>query len=60
MGLGVVSGVGLCIEVFILRMPPASLPINVMLIIIAVVSCASILEASGGLKCMLQYAERAA
>lgn len=29
-----------------------------MLIIIAVVSCASILEASGCLKCMLQYAER--
>ena len=29
-----------------------------MLIIIAVVSCASILEASDGLKCMLQYAER--
>ena len=58
MGLGVVSGVGLCIEVFILRMPPASPPINVMLIIIAVVSCASILEASGCLKCMLQYAER--
>lgn len=58
MGLGVVSGVGLCIEVFILRMPPASPPIDVMLIIIAVVSCASILEASGGLKCMLQYAER--
>lgn len=58
MGLGVVSGVGLCIEVFILRMPPVSPPIDVMLIIIAVVSCASILEASGGLKCMLQYAER--
>lgn len=29
-----------------------------MLIIIAVVSCVSILEASGSLKCMLQYAER--
>lgn len=58
MGLGVVSGVGLCIEVFVLRMPPASPPVDVMLIIIAVVSCASILEASGGLKCMLQYAER--
>lgn len=29
-----------------------------MLIFIAVVSCASILEASGGLKCMLQYADR--
>ena len=39
-------------------MPPASPPVDVMLIIIAVVSCASILEASGGLKCMLQYAER--
>ncbi len=24
MGLGVVSGVGLCIEVFVLRMPPTS------------------------------------
>lgn len=58
MGLGVVSGVGLCIEVFILRMTPASPPVDVMLIIIAVVSYASILEASGGLKCMLQYAER--
>lgn len=29
-----------------------------MLIIIAIVSCVSILEASGSLKCMLQYAER--
>lgn len=29
-----------------------------MLIIIAAVSCASILEVSGVLKCMLQYAER--
>lgn len=54
MGLGVVSGVGLCIEVFVLRMPPTSPPVDVMLIIIAVVSCASILEPSDGLKCMLQ------
>ncbi|MBV7388052.1 anaerobic C4-dicarboxylate transporter [Pasteurellaceae bacterium TAE3-ERU1] len=57
-GLGVVSGIGLVIEVFILRMPPTSPPINVMLIIIAVVTCASILEAAGGLKYMLQIAER--
>lgn len=27
MGLGVVSGVGLCIEVFVLRMPPTSTPL---------------------------------
>lgn len=24
MGLGIVSGVGLCIEIFVLRMPPTS------------------------------------
>ena len=58
MGLGVVSGIGLVIEVFILRMPPASAPVDVMLIIIAVVSCAAILEAAGGLKYMLQIAEK--
>ena len=57
-GLGVISGVGLIIEVFVFRMPPASAPIEVMLIILAVVTCASILEAAGGLKFMLQVAER--
>jgi anaerobic C4-dicarboxylate transporter DcuB len=57
-GLGVVSGIGLVVEVFIFRMPPTSPPITVMLIILAVVTCASILEAAGGLKFMLQVAER--
>ena len=57
-GLGVVSGIGLVIEVFIFKMPPTSPPITVMLIILAVVTCASILEAAGGLKYMLQVAER--
>ncbi len=57
-GLGVVSGIGLCVEVFIFKMPPTSPPITVMLIILAVVTCASILEAAGGLKYMLQVAER--
>lgn len=57
-GLGVVSGIGLVIEVFIFRMPVGKAPINVMLIILAVVTCASILEAAGGLKYMLQVAER--
>ncbi|WP_434359748.1 anaerobic C4-dicarboxylate transporter [Parasalinivibrio latis] len=56
-GLGVVSGLGLVIEVFIFRMPPTSPPITVMLIIMAVVTCASVLEAAGGLKYMLQVAE---
>ncbi|MDH2925155.1 anaerobic C4-dicarboxylate transporter DcuB [Nicoletella semolina] len=57
-GLGVVSGIGLVIEVFVLRMSPTSPPIQVMLIILAVVTCASVLEAAGGLKFMLQMAER--
>ena len=57
-GLGVVSGIGLAIEVFVFQMPPTSPPITVMLIIMAVVTCASILETAGGLKYMLQLAER--
>ena len=57
-GLGVISGIGLAIEVFVFQMPPTSPPITVMLIIMAVVTCASILEAAGGLKYMLQLAER--
>ncbi|WP_386687419.1 anaerobic C4-dicarboxylate transporter [Lonepinella sp. MS14437] len=57
-GLGVVSGIGLAIEVFVFRMPVGKAPIDVMLIILAVVTCASILEAAGGLKFMLQIAER--
>lgn len=59
-GLGVVSGIGLLIEIFVFRMPPSSPPIDVMLIIIAVVTCASILEAAGGLKYMLQIIEYSA
>ena len=57
-GLGVVSAIGLVVEVFVFQMPPTSPPITVMLIIMAVVTCAAILEAAGGLKYMLQLAER--
>lgn len=57
-GLGVVSGIGLAIEVFVLRMPLGKAPVDVMLIILAVVTCASVLEAAGGLKFMLQIAEK--
>ena len=57
-GLGVVSGIGLMFEVLVLRMPPGKAPVDVMLVILAVVTCASVLEAAGGLKYMLQIAER--
>ena len=48
-GLGVVSGIGLLFEVLVLRMPPGKPPVEVMLVILAVVTCASVLEAAGGL-----------
>lgn len=57
-GLAAISGIGLTIEVFVFQMPPTSPPVTVILIILAVVTCASILEAAGGLKYMLQIAER--
>jgi len=57
-GLAAISGLGLLVEVFIFRMPPSHPPITVMLIIMAVVTCAAILEASGGLKYMLQVTEK--
>lgn len=57
-GLGVVSGIGLFVEIFFLGMPLSAPPISVMLVILAVVTCTSILEAAGGLKFMLQIAER--
>ncbi len=57
-GLGVVSGIGLMFEVLVLRMPPGKAPVDVMLVILAVVTCAAVLEAAGGLKYMLQIAER--
>ena len=39
-------------------MPPGKPPVEVMLVILAVVTCASVLEAAGGLKYMLQVAEK--
>lgn len=57
-GLAAISGIGLSIEVFVFHMTPTSPPVTVILIILAVVACASILEAAGGLKYMLQIAER--
>ncbi len=57
-GLGAIAALGLMVEVFIFRMPLADPPVAVMLIILAVVTCASVLEAAGGLKYMLQIAEK--
>ncbi len=57
-GLGAIAALGLMVEFFIFRMPLAEPPVAVMLIIISVVTCAAVLEAAGGLKYMLQIAEK--
>ncbi|MBQ9487935.1 MAG: anaerobic C4-dicarboxylate transporter, partial [Selenomonadaceae bacterium] len=57
-GLAVISGIGLVIYTFVFHYKPGSPPIDVMLTILAVVTCAGFLQTSGGLTVMLQYAEK--
>ncbi len=56
--LGLLGGVGLVILVFIFHLEPGKPPVDVMLVIIAVVAASATLQASGGLDVMLQIAER--
>lgn len=58
MALGLLGGVGLVILVFVFGIPPGKPPVDVMLVIIAVVAASATLQASGGLDVMLQIAER--
>jgi len=57
-GLAVISGIGLVIYTFVFGYKPGSPPIDVMLTILAVVTCAGFLQTSGGLTVMLKYAEK--
>ncbi|MBQ1919302.1 MAG: anaerobic C4-dicarboxylate transporter, partial [Selenomonas sp.] len=56
-GLAVISGIGLIIFTFVFGYKPGNPPIDVMLTILAVVTCAGFLQTSGGLTVMLKYAE---
>ncbi len=58
LGLAAVSGVGLIIFTFGFGYQPGKPPIDVMLTIMAVVTCAGFLQTSGGLTVMLKYAEK--
>lgn len=58
-GLGVMGGVGLAILVFIFGLQPTSAPIDVMLMILAVVTAAGALQASGGMEYLVFIAEKA-
>jgi len=57
-GLAVISGIGLVVYTFVFGYKPGSPPIDVMLTILAVVTCAGFLQTSGGLTVMLKYAEK--
>jgi len=58
LGLAVVSGIGLVIFTFIFHLKPGTPPVDVMLTIMAVVTCSGFLQASNGLTVMLKYAEK--
>ncbi len=56
--LGVISGIGLAILVFAFGLKPGTPPTDVIYIIIAAVTCAGVLQASGGMDFMIQIAEK--
>lgn len=58
MGLGVMGGVGMAILVFVFGLEPTSPPIDVMLMIAAVISAAASMQAAGGLDYLVKLAER--
>lgn len=57
LGLAAVSGAGLIILIFGFGLTPGKAPVDVMLTIMAVVTCSGFLQASRGLDVMLKYAE---
>src|SRR5687768_13141941 len=56
--LGLIGGLGVCTLVFGFRSEPAEPPINVMLIILAVVTASATLQVAGGLDYLVQLTER--
>lgn len=58
LGLGVMGGVGLMVLTFGFNLQPTAPPIDVMLIILAVISASAALQASQGLTYMVAIAEK--
>ena len=57
-GLGVLGGLGLAVLTFVFGLEPTSPPIDVMLMIVAVIAAASCMQAAGGLDLMVKWAEK--
>ncbi len=58
LALGAISGIGLAILVFCFGMKPGTPPTDVIYIIIAAVTCAGVMQASGGMDWLIQLAEK--
>ena len=58
LALGAISGIGLALLVFGFGMKPGSPPTDVIYIIIAAVTCAGIMQSSGGMDWLIQIAEK--
>ena len=58
LALGAISGIGLAILVFGFGLKPGNPPTDVIYIIRAAVTCAGIMQASGGMDWLIQIAER--
>lgn len=57
-GLGICGGAGLMVLVEVFGLTPTSAPISVLLIILAVVTAAAVMHASGGIDWMVRIAEK--
>ena len=57
-GLGVMGGIGLAVLTFVFGLAPTAPPIDVMLMIVAVIAAASCMQAAGGLDLMVKWAEK--
>ena len=58
LALGAISGIGLAILVFCFSLKPGTPPTDVIYIIVAAVTCAGIMQASGGMDWLIQIAEK--
>lgn len=58
LALGAISGIGLAILVLGFGMKPGNPPTDVIYIIVAAVTCAGMLQASGGMDWLIQVAEK--
>jgi anaerobic C4-dicarboxylate transporter DcuB len=56
--LGLIGGLGVSVLVFVFRVAPSDPPIQVMLIILAVVTASAALQVAGGLDYLVQLTER--